>query len=65
MGSCKNGLILSRDSGNSFPALMSSLIGNRPHGSLNFEELETPEQSFWKKLQPEAIFGIGNRLFGF
>lgn len=30
---------------------------NRPHGSLNFEELETPEQAFWRKLQPEAIFG--------
>ena len=37
---------------------------NRPHGSLNFEELETPEQAFWRKLQPEAIFGIGKRLFG-
>ncbi len=37
---------------------------NRPHGSLNFEELETPEQAFWRKLQPEAVFGIGNRLFG-
>ncbi len=37
---------------------------NRPHGSLNFKELETPEQAFWRKLQPEAIFGIGRRLFG-
>jgi putative transposase len=37
---------------------------NRPHGSLNFEKLETPEQAFWRKLQPEAIFGIGRRLFG-
>ncbi len=37
---------------------------NRPHGSLNFEELETPEQAFWRKLQPEAVFGIGHRLFG-
>lgn len=37
---------------------------NRPHGSLNFDELETPEQAFWRKMQPEAIFGIGNRLFG-
>ncbi len=37
---------------------------NRPHGSLNFKVLETPEQAFWRKLQPEAIFGIGRRLFG-
>jgi putative transposase len=37
---------------------------NRPHGSLNFEKLETPEQAFWRKLQTEAIFGIGHRLFG-
>ncbi len=37
---------------------------NRPHGSLNFEKLETPEQAFWRKLQPEAIFGIDHRLFG-
>ncbi len=37
---------------------------NRPHGSLNFKELETPEQAFWRKLRPEANFGIGNRLFG-
>jgi transposase InsO family protein len=37
---------------------------NRPHGSLNFEKLETPEQAFWRKMRPEAIFGIGHRLFG-
>jgi len=37
---------------------------NRPHGSLNFEELETPEQAFWRKMPPEAIFGICYRLFG-
>jgi hypothetical protein len=24
---------------------------NRPHGNLNFEELEIPEQAFWKKMQ--------------
>jgi transposase InsO family protein len=23
---------------------------NRPHGSLNFEKLETPEQAFWRKI---------------
>ena len=37
---------------------------NRPHGSLNFEKLETPEEAFWRKMPPEAIFGIGHRLFG-
>ena len=37
---------------------------NRPHGSLNFEKLETPEQAFWRKMPTEAIFGIGHRLFG-
>lgn len=37
---------------------------NRPHGSLNFDELETPEQAFWRKLPMEVFFGIGNRLFG-
>jgi len=37
---------------------------NRPHGSLNFEELETPEQAFWRKMTPEAIIGIAHKLFG-
>jgi len=37
---------------------------NRPHGSLNFNKLETPEQAFWRKIKPEAVFSIGNRLFG-
>ena len=37
---------------------------NRPHGSLDFDELETPEQAFWRKLPMEAILGIGIRLFG-
>ena len=36
---------------------------NRPHGSLKFEELETLEQAFWRKIPMEVIFGIGNRLF--
>jgi len=26
---------------------------------LNFDELETPEQAFWRKLPMEVIFGIG------
>jgi transposase InsO family protein len=37
---------------------------NRPHGSLNFSKLETPEQAFWRKIRPEAVFSIGHRLFG-
>ena len=38
------------------------MVNNRPHGSLNFEKLETPEQAFWRKMPPEAIFGIGNSI---
>ena len=37
---------------------------NRPHGSLDFERLETPEQAFRRKMPLEAYFGIGYRLFG-
>ncbi len=37
---------------------------NRPHGSLDFNKLETPEMAFWRKIPLEAIFGIGYRLFG-
>ena len=37
---------------------------NRPHGSLDFERLETPEKAFWRKIPLEAVFGIGHRLFG-
>jgi putative transposase len=37
---------------------------DRPHGSLDFERLETPNQAFLKKMPQEAFFGIGNRLFG-
>jgi transposase InsO family protein len=37
---------------------------NRPHGSLNFNKLETPEQAFWRKIKLEAVFSIGQRLFG-
>jgi len=36
---------------------------NRPHGSLNFDELETPEQAFWRRLPEEAKMGIAVRLF--
>jgi len=38
---------------------------NRPHGSLNFHELETPEQAFWRRLSEEAKMGIATRLFNF
>jgi putative transposase len=37
---------------------------NRPHGSLDFDRLETPEKAFWRKIPLEAVFGIGHRLFG-
>jgi len=37
---------------------------NRPHGSLDFEHLETPEKAFRRKMRPEMYFAIGQRLFG-
>lgn len=37
---------------------------NRPHGSLDFDNLESPELAFWRRLPQEAIFGIGIRVFG-
>jgi len=37
---------------------------NRPHGSLEFERLETPEMAFRRKMPLEAYYAIGRRLFG-
>ena len=37
---------------------------DRPHGSLNFQSLETPEMAFRRKMPLEAYFAIGHRLFG-
>ena len=37
---------------------------DRPHGSLDFDKLETPNQAFLRKMPQEAFFGIGHRLFG-
>jgi len=37
---------------------------NRPHGSLEFEHLETPERAFRRKMSLEMYFAIGHRLFG-
>jgi putative transposase len=37
---------------------------DRPHGSLDFNRLETPNQAFMRKMPQEAFFGIGHRLFG-
>jgi len=37
---------------------------NRPHGSLEFEHLETPELAFRRKMRQEMYFAIGHRLFG-
>jgi transposase InsO family protein len=36
----------------------------RPHGALELEKLESPEDAFWKRLPIEAKFRIGVRLFG-
>ena len=37
---------------------------NRPHGSLDFERLGTPEKAFRRKMRLEMHFAIGHRLFG-
>ena len=37
---------------------------NRPHGSLDSDNLESPELAFWRRLPQEAILGIGIRVFG-
>jgi len=37
---------------------------NRPHGSLDFEQLESPEIAFWKRMPQAAILGNGFRIFG-
>jgi putative transposase len=47
--------------------LLSEFIewyNDRPHGSLDFDRLETPNQAFLRRMPQEAFFGIGNRLFG-
>lgn len=48
---------------NSFDEFIS-WYNNRPHGSLNFQSLETPEMAFRRKMPLEAYFAIGHRLFG-
>ena len=35
---------------------------NRPHGSLNLDQLETPEMAFCRKMRREAYFSIGNTV---
>ena len=37
---------------------------NWTHGSLDFENLESPELSFWRRLPQEAVLGKGIRVFG-
>jgi putative transposase len=37
---------------------------NRPHGSLEFDRLETPDIAFRRKMPLEAYYAIGQRLFG-
>ena len=37
---------------------------DRPHGSLEFERLETPNKAFRRKMPLEAYYAIGHRLFG-
>ena len=37
---------------------------NRPHGSLDFERLETPEQAFWDRLPDGTLLGTAIRCLG-
>ena len=37
---------------------------NRPHGSLDFEHLETPEQAFWRRLPEGTILGMAFKCLG-
>lgn len=37
---------------------------NRPHGGLDFEHLETPEQAFWDGLPDGALLGMEIRCLG-
>ena len=36
----------------------------RPHDSPDFDNLESPELAFWRKLPQEAILGLDIRFFG-
>jgi putative transposase len=49
-----------------FPSLDEFIdwYNNRPHGSLDFESLESPELAFWRRLPQGAILGLGFRTFG-
>jgi putative transposase len=35
----------------------------KPHMSLNFDECETPEQAFWRKLPPERVISYSKEWF--
>ena len=37
---------------------------NRPHGSLDFEHLQTPEQAFWERLPEGTMLGVAFRCLG-
>lgn len=37
---------------------------NCPHGSLDFERLETPEQAFWNRLPERTLLGTAIRCLG-
>jgi len=54
---------LHRHAFNSFEEF-AEWYNNRPHGSLDFEHLETPEQAFWKRLPDGTILGMAFRCFG-
>jgi putative transposase len=37
---------------------------NRPHGSLDFDRLETPEQAFWNRLPDGTLLGMAIQCLG-
>jgi putative transposase len=37
---------------------------NRPHGSLDFERLQTPEQAFWERLPEGRLLGMAFQCLG-
>ena len=42
----------------------ASWYNNRPHGSLDFDRLETPEQAFWRRLPEGTLLGMAFRCLG-
>ena len=37
---------------------------NRPHGAIDLENAETPNEAFTRKLRPEVLLGLFIKNFG-